>query len=111
MPTLDESFPAIESALTAHYGRATPAPPLDDRFVRLVAVVLGLANKPAQMSRARRRIEDSGLLSPEYLAEAEIDEVAHVLAFEAPVSVPLVARLKQARSASREPRRFSARTG
>ncbi len=79
MPTLDDAFEAVRTAMIRHYG-----PAADDfeglaPFDAMVAVVLDRALGGARWRAAIDGLGDDGLLAPERLADAEVPEIADAL--------------------------------
>lgn len=81
MPSFDESFPEINSALTARYGR--PATSSDvatqNPFQDAVAVLLDRALEARKVARAVSALNEAGLLEPAVLAETEPVEILETL--------------------------------
>jgi endonuclease III related protein len=79
MPTLDDAFGAVRTALIRHFG-----PARDDfeglaPFDAMVAVVLDRALGGGRWRAALDGLGDVNLLTPERLADAEIPEIADAL--------------------------------
>jgi endonuclease III related protein len=75
MPTLDDSFEAVQTALLDHFG----PPPTEfeglDPFEAMVAVLLHRATGRTGSNAGLEGLGDDGLLTPEGLAKAEIPEI------------------------------------
>src|SRR5262245_3657924 len=88
MPSFDESFPAIESALTARYGRpGALSEPIDDPFGASVSALLGRSIDAKKAGKAVAALADAGLLEPQAMAEADPAELSDAFK-SAGVSVP-----------------------
>jgi endonuclease-3 related protein len=83
MPTLDDSWTAILSALAAHYGPPLtvpmPAGAGPDPFSSLVAVSLTRAGDPRRATRGVDALAEAGLLDPRAVAGADLEELRDVL--------------------------------
>ena len=79
MPTLDDAFEAVRTALLRHFGPATHDFEGLAPFEAMVAVVLDRALGGSSLAGRARRPGDDGLLTPERLADAEIPEIADAL--------------------------------
>lgn len=79
MPTLSEAYPTIAQALAIPTGRreALPAGPL--RFEALVALLASRTHGSKRGDRLTAALAEAGLLDPEALAEAGLDELADTL--------------------------------
>jgi endonuclease-3 related protein len=96
MPTLDDSFEAVHTALIDYFG-----PPLTefeglDPFEAMVAVLLDRATSGTGSKAGLEGLGDEGLLTPERLAKAEIPEIMDAIRGQG-VSAPArsVAPLRQ----------------
>jgi len=78
MPTFDESFPAIETALFQQYGRLAPQA-RDNLFPAMVAALLSRSLDSATISKALDSLADAGFLESNALAEADTREVVQAL--------------------------------
>lgn len=72
MSTLDESFPALRTALTDRYGQPAGLPRAEP-FLAVAAAVLVGEPSPNEVARARVALADADLLDPETLAVADLD--------------------------------------
>ncbi len=79
MPTLDDAFEAVRTALVEHFGPAANDFEGLAPFEAMVAVVLDRAMGGSRWRAALDGLDDDGLLSPERLADAEIPEIADAL--------------------------------
>lgn len=80
MPTFDDSYPEIERALLARYGR--PAATVDaslDSFEAAVAVMLERTLDAKKVPKGISALSDAGLLEPQALAEADPIELVDLL--------------------------------
>jgi endonuclease III related protein len=96
MPTLDEAFEAVHTALLDFFG----PPPTEfeslDTFESMVAVLLNRGMGGTGSKKGLDGLAENGLLTPERLAKAEIPEIVDAVRGQA-VSVPTrsLAPLKQ----------------
>lgn len=86
MPTLDESFPALEAALSEHYGRPG-APIAGEPFLAVAAAVLAGDASAAKVAGARVAMSGADLLDPRVLADADAVAVAELFR-ETPLRMP-----------------------
>jgi endonuclease III related protein len=75
MPTLDDAFEAVRTALTGHFGPGTDNFDGLAPFDAMVAVFLDRSLGAARWRAAYDGLDDAGLLTPERLADAEIPEL------------------------------------
>ncbi|MFI5460957.1 MAG: endonuclease III [Isosphaerales bacterium] len=79
MPTLDEAFSTVCEALADHFG----PPPADFEglapFEAMIAVLLDRELGGARWSAALDGLDESGLLTPDRLARADIPEISDAL--------------------------------
>jgi endonuclease-3 related protein len=87
MPALDESFAAIEAALSDHYGRVAPLTEERELFGAMVAVILDRAIEARKLAPALDALNEAGLLAPQAMAESDATEIGAALR-EAGVSSP-----------------------
>ncbi|HEX8202136.1 MAG TPA: endonuclease III [Isosphaeraceae bacterium] len=77
MPSLDESFPALLTALASRYGRPAAMP--REGFAATVAAWLDRAVEGRRVAAVLEGLRDAGLLEPDDLAGADPLEVAEAL--------------------------------
>ena len=79
MPTLDDAFSTVCEALIEHFG----PPPADFEglapFEAMIAVLLDRELGGSRWSAALDGLDESGLLTPDRLAEADIPEISDAL--------------------------------
>jgi endonuclease-3 related protein len=79
MPSLDESLPALLSALADRYGRPGPAASSAEPFRAVLEAALSSTAGASKVDAALDALDAAGLLVPETLAETEVLEVVEVL--------------------------------
>lgn len=82
MPRLDESVPALAAALQARYGRPAPSISVGDAldpFSNLLAAALERHMDRPKANRILQALAESGLETPDALAQADVREIGDVL--------------------------------
>lgn len=79
MPTLSEARPMIAQALAIPIGRRAAIPSGSSRFEALVALLGSRTPRSNRGDRLASALDDAGLLDPETLASASLDELTDTL--------------------------------
>lgn len=79
MPSLDESFRAVASALAERYGSSAPGSVAADPFRAILETFLATAADARKVTRALDRLAEDGLAEADAFASAGAEEIGDVL--------------------------------